>query len=341
MAPGMEIQKHIALKPFNTFGIEAEAAYMAEICTLQEAVNVITDKRYRGLPLLVLGGGSNILFTKDFDGLIIRNSLRGIETLRTEGDKIFVKAAAGETWNDLVDYCVARNYGGVENLSLIPGSVGAAPIQNIGAYGAELKDVFYSLEALETATGRVRTFYHGDCRFGYRESVFKHEAKGRYVILEVTLCLDINPVLKTGYGAIESELNRMQVEPSVQSISRAVCNIRRSKLPDPALLGNAGSFFKNPSVSKEIFHSLKAEYPGIVAYQNSDGSIKLAAGWLIEQCGWKGKVAGRVGVHKDQALVIVNFGGGTGKEIYALSEEILHSVKEKFGIDLEREVNVI
>lgn len=291
-------------------------------------------------PLLFLGGGSNMLFTHDFEGLVIKMSIKGISA-HVEGDHVFVEAGAGEVWNDLVNYCVDKGFAGIENLSLIPGSVGASPIQNIGAYGVELKDVFYSLEAFDVSSLTIRKFTKEECEFAYRESVFKGRLKGKYIVTSVTLKLSQKPNLNTSYGAIETELNVRGInEPSIKDISKVVSHIRVSKLPDPSTIGNAGSFFKNPIVSADIAERVKKSHPEVVNYPAGNGKVKLAAGWLIEQCGWKGKVVGNTGTWKNQALVLVNHGEATGKEIFDFSEEIIQSVKEKFEVTLEREVNI-
>ncbi|MBI4931681.1 MAG: UDP-N-acetylmuramate dehydrogenase [Bacteroidetes bacterium] len=359
----MNLQENISLKKFNTFGIDVSAKYFLEANSASDIQNFLDDKSSplikgaRGL--LVLGGGSNILFTKNFDGTVLKNNLKGIELLKEDSESYFVKAGGGEVWHEFVLHCIKNNYAGVENLSLIPGSVGAAPIQNIGAYGVEQKEVFQELEAINLEENKKVVFKNSDCQFGYRDSIFKREAKNKFIITSVTFILNKKPKLNTSYGAINQELEKMGVkEISISAISQAVCNIRRSKLPDPAVIGNAGSFFKNPTVSAEKYNSLKNDYPSVVAYPSPNGGgqgggFKLAAGWLIEQCGWKGKQFGSYGVHpvgnekpsygvhKDQALVLVNYGGANGKEIYELSGKVLQSVIEKFGVVLEREVVIV
>ena len=335
------IQDNVELRPFNTFGINVIARYFGAFGTVEELGELLewTGGRRR----IVLGGGSNVLFTRDVDGVVLRNEARGIELVDEDEDYVYVRAGAGEVWQEFVEHCLGRDWAGVENLSLIPGSVGAAPMQNIGAYGVELKEVFYELEARHIEERKVYTFTLNDCEFGYRESVFKRRFRDQFVILSVTFRLFKKPVFHTAYGAIRQELDRMGVkELSIQAVSAAVVAIRRSKLPDPAVIGNAGSFFKNPTIPDEQFDLLQAEYPEIVGYHNNGtDTTKLAAGWLIEQCGWKGYRRGDAGVHDRQALVLVNYGGATGQEIYALSEEVLQSVREKFGVELEREVNII
>lgn len=343
----MLLQENISLKPYNTFGIDAKARYLATFTDtdeLAETLNLPTGKA--GLkhqtPNLILGGGSNILFTKNFDGLVLKNDIRGITELHEDSEYVYVKAGAGENWHQFVLHCIERNWAGVENLSLIPGNVGASPMQNIGAYGVEIEDVFWDLEAWHIRDQKKVTFTKSDCEFGYRESVFKRKFKDQFVILNVTYQLRKKPRFNTSYGAIEQELEKMGVKAlSIKAISDAVINIRSSKLPDPKEIGNAGSFFKNPSVSAAVFENLKGTFENIVGYHNADGTVKLAAGWLIEQCGWKGYRKGDAGCHAKQALVLVNYGHAGGNEIYNLSEEIVQSVKEKFGVILEREVNII
>jgi len=292
-------------------------------------------------PVLILGGGSNILLVSKEIERVLKIDIRGIEEVKEETSHIYVNAGAGENWNDFVQYTLSRNWGGLENLSLIPGQVGAAPIQNIGAYGVELKDVFFELEAYDREDRKVYAFGVNDCKFGYRDSIFKSERKGRYIILNVTFRLNKTPVLKTSYGAIREELKKMNVKsPSIRDISNAVIAIRRSKLPDPKDIGNAGSFFKNPIVNQEQFLSLSKKYADLPAYPHEDQLVKLAAGWLIEQSGWKGYRKGDAGVHENQALVLVNYGNATGSEILDLSKRITESVLKKFGVALEREVNI-
>ena len=336
----MQLQENISLKPYNTFGIDAKARYFATFNDTDELAETLNLKSQTSN--LILGGGSNILLTKDYDGLVLKNEIRGIVELHEDSEYVYVKAGAGENWHQFVLYCIERNWAGVENLSLIPGNVGASPMQNIGAYGVEIDDVFWDLEAFHKKDKKVVTFTRSDCEFGYRESVFKEKFKDQFVILNVTFQLRKKPRFNTSYGAIEQELQRMGVrELSLKAISAAVINIRNSKLPNPGEIGNAGSFFKNPSVTNEQFVSLKARFENMAGHENIDGTVKLAAGWLIEQCGWKGYRKGDAGCHAKQALVLVNYGNATGTEIYNLSEEIIQSVKEKFGITLEREVNII
>ncbi|TWR29483.1 UDP-N-acetylmuramate dehydrogenase [Mucilaginibacter pallidiroseus] len=337
----LQIQENVSLKNFNTFGIDANAKYFAEISREDELVELFADEQWKQMPRLILGGGSNMLMVADFDGLVVRLNIRGIEH-HINHDEVHVEAGAGEVWNDLVNYSVNHGFAGMENLSLIPGSVGASPIQNIGAYGVELKDVFESCRAFEIATSTFRTFTNAECKFGYRESVFKSELAGQYIIVSVKYKLSAIPQLNLKYGAIEEELqNRGITQPTIKDVSQVVSYIRVSKLPDPSTIGNAGSFFKNPVIPIEQFTALQQKYPTVVNYPTSDGNIKLAAGWLIEQCGWKGKTVGQTGTWKNQALVLVNHGNATGKEVYTLSSQIIDSVYTKFGVILQREVNVI
>jgi UDP-N-acetylmuramate dehydrogenase len=336
----LQIHQNVSLKNFNTFGIDASAKYFVEIAHEDELTELFLDPQWKTTERLVLGGGSNLLLTKDFDGLVIRMNIRGIEH-RISHDEVFVEAGAGEVWNEFVNYCVGWQFAGVENLSLIPGSVGASPIQNIGAYGVELKDVFDTCRAFEIATGTFKTFTKADCGFGYRESIFK-QLKGQYIIVSVKFILSLKANINTRYGAIEQELaNRGITNPTIKDVSQVVSHIRVSKLPDPSTIGNAGSFFKNPVIPSTKFDPIKNKYPDIVNFPAGDGFVKLAAGWMIEQCGWKGKVVGNTGTWKNQALVLVNHGGATGQEVYALSSQIIDSVYSKFGVMLEREVNIM
>lgn len=342
----MTILENISLKPFCSFGIEARARYFASFANRDELQAILS--RSTAGAVYILGGGSNLLFTRDFDGLVLKNEITGIEELHEDNEYVYIRAGAGQNWHQFVLYCIERNWAGLENLSLIPGNVGASPMQNIGAYGVELEDIFWDLEAWHIKDRKLVTFTRNDCGFGYRDSVFKQKFKDQFVILNVTYQLRKKPRFNTSYGAIEQELEKMGVkELSIKSISDAVIRIRSSKLPDPKLTGNAGSFFKNPSVSAEKFDQLRMHFPGIVAYPNADGSFKLAAGWLIEQTGpipgvsWKGFRRGDAGCHDKQALVLVNYGQATGMEIFNLSEEIILSVRLKYGVDLEREVNII
>lgn len=338
----MNIQQNISLKKYNTFGIEATAKEFVEVNSLEELSILCAAFNLSERKILVLGGGSNILLTQNFDGMVIKNNLKGIEVIEENENHVWVKSMAGEVWHEFVMHCIANNWAGVENLSLIPGCVGAAPMQNIGAYGVEIKDTFYALEAVDIATGDIVTFNNSDCKFGYRESIFKHEAKGKYIISSVTFKLNKQPKFNVTYGAIQQVLTEKGItQLSIKAISDAVIEIRSSKLPNPTILGNAGSFFKNPEITNEQFTELKSQFTDMVGYPVGRTHTKLAAGWLIEQCGWKGKQVGNTGSHKDQALVLVNYGNATGNEVYQLAMRIQQSVKEKFNVTIQPEVNVI
>ncbi|MBI3945673.1 MAG: UDP-N-acetylmuramate dehydrogenase [Armatimonadetes bacterium] len=338
----MQIEPDVSLKRWNTFGIEARAARYARVESLADLQALRATPLFRERPVFILGGGSNILLTRDVDGLVVHNAIGGIRVVDRDADHTVVEAGAGVVWHDLVTFCLDGDLGGLENLSLIPGRVGASPIQNIGAYGVEMKDAFDSLEAMDLATGDLRTFRAEECRFGYRDSVFKRGMKGKCAITSVRFRLTARDHrLNTGYGAIGAELERRGIaRPTIRDVGEAVIAIRRSRLPDPDQIGNAGSFFKNPEVPRATYDALKQDHPGLVAYP-APGGMKLAAGWLIEQCGWKGKRVGDAGVHTDHALVLVNYGKATGGEIHALAHEIQASVRERFGIELEMEVNVV
>ncbi|NGM61958.1 UDP-N-acetylmuramate dehydrogenase [Sphingobacterium sp. SGG-5] len=336
----VDVKQNVSLKPYNTFGVEAIAHKFIDLTNETRLVDLFEQDLF-AQKFYVIGGGSNILFTQDFSGTIIHLSNKGIQHF-VEGNHVYVTAAAGEIWNDLVWYCVRHNFPGLENMALIPGTVGGSPVQNIGAYGAELMDIFYSCRAFDTKTGQFRTFHHVDCAFTYRDSIFKTKYKGRYIILSVTYKLSIHAPLNTKYGAIESELQKRGIaQPSIKDVAEVVSYIRVEKLPDPGTIGNAGSFFKNPIISNQQLNELRSTFPDIVYYPVSDTHSKLAAGWLIEQCGWKGKIVGQAGTWKHQALVIVNQGAATGREIYNLSTQIVEDVYKKFGVELEREVNIL
>jgi UDP-N-acetylmuramate dehydrogenase len=338
----MQIKKNQSLKSYNTFGLDVNADLFVEVNSVNEVRLVLSQDEFRHRNHLILGGGSNVLFTTNYEGLVIHNCLKGIQVINENPEHVYVKVASGVVWHDFVLFAIQNNWGGVENLSLIPGSVGAGPMQNIGAYGVELKDSFHELEALHLATMELKTFSKDDCKFGYRESVFKNQFKNQFFISSVTFRLTKNPQLNTSYGAISTELEKLGIaHPTIKEVSDAVIRIRQSKLPDPKVLGNSGSFFKNPEIDEQQFESLKVDFPSIVGYPTTPGKIKLAAGWLIEQCGWKGKVVGHCGSHKDQALVLVNYGGAKGKEIYELALTIRQTVKDRFGVFIEPEVNVI
>ena len=333
------MQKNIDLKDFTTFGVSANARHFATFSSEEEARTLTTNNTEE---LLILGGGSNLLLTQDFNGLVLKNEIKGITVSAKEDTSVVLKVGAGEVWHDLVLYTIEHGYHGLENMSLIPGSVGASPMQNIGAYGVEIKDVFEKLEALEIQTGEMQTFSKDACAFGYRESVFKRALKGKYIITHVYFRLSLSEKVSTHYGAIESELTKQGISnPTSKDVSNAVIAIRSSKLPNPKELGNAGSFFKNPVVPIETYNRIKEVYLDAPSYPIDEKSVKVPAGWLIETAGWKGKPVGACGVHKNQALVLVNYGGATGNEIYKLSTEIIEDIVQKFGITLEREVNIL
>lgn len=336
----ISIQHNTSLKPFNTFGMDVKAAAFTEITSEDQLPALLKFVNTYNGPVLFLGGGSNLLFTRDFDGLVVHIATRGIEIVDEDEDYVYVRGKAGENWNDFVQFCVKRNYGGLENLSLIPGNVGSAPIQNIGAYGVEIKDTFYMLDAVAVRSGEFREFFSDECYFGYRHSIFKTELKGSYIILSVTFRLNKNPGLSLSYGSIRDQMIAMGLKESVQSVAEAVISIRQSKLPDPLEIGNAGSFFKNPVIAKEHFNQILALHPGIPSYP-AEGGVKLAAGWLIEKCGWKGYRDGDAGVHEKQALVMVNYGAANGTQILTLAHKIMDSVKTTFGVEIEPEVNIL
>lgn len=335
------ILENTSLKPYNTFGIDVKASYLGRFSSvgeLQEALEQMSNQE-----LLVLGGGSNVLFVRErFDGCVLLNEIKGFDVVEETNDWVIVRSGAGEIWHEFVLKCIEQGFCGIENLSLIPGSVGASPMQNIGAYGVEIKDVFEKLEAYHIESGEVQTFSKEECEFGYRESVFKRKLKGQYIITSVCFRLAKNSAVNTSYGVIAAELEKEGiVNPTMKDVSNAVIAIRKSKLPDPKEIGNAGSFFKNPVVDISLLEKILTQYPTAPNYPATEGSVKLAAGWLIEQTGWKGKTLGHYGVHTLQALVLVNYQGATGQEIYDLSTSIIADVKEKFGVELEREVNII
>ncbi len=338
----MELEENVSVQSFNTFGVDAKAKYFVTINREEDLRQLLALPLYYDFPRLILGGGSNMLFVEDFEGIVVYNNIKGIELAHEDEDYVWVKVGGGETWHQFVLHCVGHLWQGVENLSLIPGTVGAAPVQNIGAYGVEVQDVFDSLEAIDLDNGQISEFTRSACEFGYRKSIFKNELKGRYFITQVTFKLRKKPFFNTSYGAIESTLKSKGVGSlSIKAISDAVIDIRQSKLPDPAELGNAGSFFKNPEIPNQHFTQLKAKFPDLPGYPVDGGFTKVPAGWLIEQAGWKGVRHGNVGCHAQQALVIVNYGSATGHEICDFAMEVKRSVATKFGIELEPEVNLI
>lgn len=337
----MNIQQNISLKNLNTFGIDVKASFFIEVTSLLELQKALALEAYPNK--FVISGGSNMLLTKDIDALVLHINIKGISVVEEDDDTVVVQAMAGENWHELVLWALDRGYGGIENLSLIPGNVGTAPIQNIGAYGVELKDVFVSCTAMEIATGELKEFDKEACKFGYRDSIFKNTEKGKYIITSVNLRLTKrNHRLNTDYGALEKELlNRNIVYPTIRDISNAVIKIRQSKLPDPKEIGNSGSFFKNPIVSRKTFQKLQKKHSDLPHYEVDENQVKVPAGWLIEQCGFKGVRIGDAGVHEKQALVLVNYGNASGAEILNLAEEIQDAVKKKFKIWLTPEVNII
>lgn len=337
----MQVHQHFGLKPYNTFGINAYAENFAIFNNTEELQTLLEISKNHAK--LIIGGGSNILLTQDVKGYVLKNNIKGIELIAEKDTHYFIKAWGGEIWHEFVMHCIENNYGGLENLSLIPGCVGAAPMQNIGAYGVEIKDVFHALEAWHIHDQCLVHFGKNDCAFGYRESVFKNKFKNQFVLLNVTFCLPKTPTLHTNYGAISKELEQMGItHPTIKDVAQAIINIRTSKLPNPALIGNAGSFFKNPVISEEQGRALQQAFPNIPLYPApQEHCVKVAAGWLIEQAGWKGFKENNYGVHDKQALVLVNYGGAKGNEVYNLSSRIIADIEEKFGITLEREVNIL
>ena len=333
------MEYNIDLKDFTTFGVSANAKKFATFSTEEEARNLTKNNNEA---LLILGGGSNVLLTQDFNGLVLKNEIKGISIIEKNNVSIVLKVGAGEEWHNFVLHTIENGYFGIENMSLIPGSVGASPMQNIGAYGVEIKDVFEKLEALELETGEIHTFTKEACVFGYRESVFKHALKGKYIITHVYFRLSLVEKISTKYGAIEQELLKNGISnPTSKDVSNAVIAIRSSKLPNPKDLGNAGSFFKNPVVPIKLYNKIRETFTDTPSYPIDENSVKIPAGWLIESAGWKGKKVGACGVHVNQALVLVNYGGATGNDILNLSTEIIENVYQKFGIVLEREVNIL
>ena len=337
----MDIIKNKSLKSYNTFGIDCNSSFFARINTLKDLEELYQHPLFKSQKKLILGGGSNILFTSNYEGLVIKNEIKGIEIKKETSDVVEVQIGAGVNWHEFVTYAVNNKWGGVENMSLIPGNCGTAPMQNIGAYGVEIKDTFISLNAYEIETGETVSFDRKKCDFGYRESVFKNDLKDQYIILDITLRLQKKPILNTKYGDINNTLIKNNISnPTIKDVSNAVIEIRTSKLPNPKEIGNAGSFFKNPIIQQDQFKELKTKFPEIVSYPVNENQVKLAAGWLIEKAGWKGKDFGDFGVHKKQSLVLVNYNNASGKEIFDLSQDILEDVYQKFQVKLEREVNI-
>ena len=335
--------RNYSLAAHNSFGLDIVAAWAQKIKDLKDLENLMKDSVFHSEKILILGGGSNCLFLDDYyDGLVILMENKGSTILEENDEEVLVSVAAGEDWSPFVDRMVVKGFGGLENLSLIPGKVGAAPMQNIGAYGAELKDVFVKLLAIDLFNGNLVEFDHQSCELAYRSSIFKTNATGRYGILSVDFRLKKNAVPNTSYHAVKAELSKMNIKsPNIAEVAKAVKNIRRRKLPDPLEIGNAGSFFKNPLVHNLVFENLKYDYPDLIGFPESAEITKISAGWLIEKAGWKGKKIGSAGVYPNQALVLVNYGNATGRDIYSLAMEIRHDVNEMFGIILEPEVNII
>ena len=331
-----------SLKNFNTFGVDVKTKFFTEVFSDEELIALIKDENLRKEKKYLLGGGSNILFTKNFDGIIIKVSIGGIKVIDENSDSVLIRAGAGIIWNDLVKFCVEKNFGGIENLTLIPGTVGAAPIQNIGAYGQELADIFESLSGAYIESGERKIFNKKECNFSYRSSIFKNELKNKFVITSVRLKLSKNPELNSSYKILEEFLSEKKItNPTIKDISSAVASIRRNRLPDPSKIGNAGSFFKNPVIRKKEYSKLKSEFPEIVSFPSEGDSVKLSAGWMIEKCGWKGKRVGEVGTSPDHALIVCNFGKASGAEILEFTMRLKEEVANKFGIKLEEEVNIL
>lgn len=342
----MNIQQNFSLQPYNTFGIDVQAQNFATITTDTDLFTLLKRRHFEQQNKLILGGGSNLLFTKNVEGWVLYNQLKGIELFDEDNNYAYICVGGGEVWHHLVQYTIDRNWGGLENLSLIPGSVGAAPMQNIGAYGAELKDTFEYLEAIHLPTGERHLFTYRDCKFGYRESIFKNELKNQYFITTVAFRLTKNPTsFNTTYGAINQTLEATNYmnegKLTLKAVSKAVCHIRQSKLPDPKVLGNCGSFFKNPEINTATFEQLKMQYPNMPNYLQANGNIKIPAAWLIEQCGFKGKQIGNTGTHRNHALVLVNYGNANGAEVWQLAKNIQQSVAERFGVIIQPEVNIL
>ena len=336
----IEIKENYPILPYNTFQVAAKTRFFVEFSDLQSVRDFLTSSYAAVRPRFVLGGGSNVLFTKDFDGIILHPAIKGIEKTGENDDTVLIRVGAGEDWDNFVEYCVAHDWGGIENLSLIPGTVGACPVQNIGAYGAEVGDVIDSLDVILMEDGKLLTLTAKECQFSYRDSIFKRDLKNRVIITHVTFRLNKSPVFVTTYPDLQRELDNFP-ETTINTIRQAVISIRRNKLPDPAVTGNAGSFFKNPVISQDQATSLRKFFPTMRGFDAADGSVKLSAAWLIEQCGWKGKRLGKTGTYKKQPLIIINYGGATGEEIYRYALKIQKAVMNHFAIKLEMEVNIL
>jgi UDP-N-acetylmuramate dehydrogenase len=337
----MKIENNKSLRKFNTFGMDVRACKFAEIYDEEDLTKLLSKDEFKNEPKIILGGGSNILFTKDFEGLVIKNAIPGIKIIYEDEKSSLVKAGAGVIWNDLVLFANEKNLGGIENLISIPGTVGAAPVQNIGAYGEELKNTFHSLKGLFVETGQEAVFFKEECKFEYRDSIFKKELKEKFIITYVIIQLNKNPIPVFNYGTVKNELDKKHKgDYSIQDVSNIIAEIRRDKLPDPAVTGNAGSFFKNPEIDKSLFLELKKEHPEIPGFTSSNNKVKVPAGWLIEKCGWKGNRLGSAGIHDKQALVLVNYGNTKSSDIISLAYEIKISIIKTFGIELTEEVNI-
>lgn len=338
----MQVQSNVSLRHLNTFGLDATARFFVHVQSVQELTAILLDPIWKDAPKFILGGGSNILLTRDIDALVIHPGIGGIEKVFEDEEVVSLKVGAGEVWHEFVMHCVGQGYGGIENLSLIPGTVGAAPMQNIGAYGVEIRHVVESVEAVRIENGEQKVFSNEECEFGYRESIFKRALKDQFVITGATFRLSKKPALHVGYGDVQKVLLEMNVtEPTISDVSEAIIRIRQSKLPNPAEIGNAGSFFKNPEIPVTQFEKLRETFPEVPGYPVDAGNVKVPAGWLIEKAGWKGYREGAIGVHARQALVLVNYGGGNGAQIKELSEKIQQSVADTFGVHLSAEVNFI
>lgn len=337
----MKIQKDYPLLPHNTFGMDVKASLFMEYSSVEELKTLLAQQAWVPGEWLHIGGGSNLLFTKDYPGTILHSAIMGFEVISEDEEEVIVRAGAGEVWDDFVAYTVSQGWYGAENLSLIPGEVGASAVQNIGAYGMEAKDLIVHVETVEVATGKERIFENSECQYAYRESIFKHALKGQYIVTHVSYRLGKTPVYHLDYGNIRTELEKQECQPTLQHVRNTIINIRNAKLPDPQVQGNAGSFFMNPIVPRAQFEALLKDYPSMPHYILDNDRVKIPAAWMIDQCGWKGKQLGRAGVHSKQALVLINCGGATGQEVIALSKEIQQSVFQKFGIRIFPEVNFI
>ena len=337
----MNIQKNYSLLPHNTFGMDVKASVFMEYESVEELKDLLGQSSLVEATWLHIGGGSNLLFTKDYPGMILHSAIKGFEVVGENDEEVLVRAGAGEVWDDFVAYTVEKGWYGAENLSLIPGEVGASAVQNIGAYGVEAKDLIVKVETIEVATGKERVLENEECGYAYRESVFKHALKGKYIVTSVTYRLYKKASYRLDYGNVRSELEKRGCELTLENVRSTIIDIRESKLPDPQVQGNAGSFFMNPFVPRPLFEELLSQYPSMPFYEVDAERVKIPAAWMIDQCGWKGKQLGRAGVHNKQALVLVNCGGATGQEIITLSEEIQQSVFDKFGVRIYPEVNFI